>query len=222
MSTTDPPRPRRRSARRARARADLIAAARAVVMRDGVAALTVDGVAAEAGVSKPSVYYYFESKDDLLRSLAMQLSREEQAAVSQAVTASAPGPGILRDLVVAYVGHHRASLELFRVQYLWSQVVGLDELDLDTEVNAGMIALFDRVEQHLLAARDAGALRPGAHPRRLAVAAWMAAQGFVSTLALLDSGGTGLLHGVDDLLQELGDTLVRGAAASAPQHAGPP
>ncbi len=232
MSTTPNLRSNRRgSTRRARARADLVAAARVVIVRDGIAALTVDAVAAVADVSKPSVYYYFESKDHLVRCLAVELSRDEQGAVQRAVADAAAGPQVLGVLVTAYVRHHLDSLELFKTQYLWSQVVGLVDLDLDLDVNAGMNHLFDVVEQQLRAAQDAGQLRQGVHPRRLAVAAWTAAHGFVSTLALLDSGGTALLHDVDALLQELCDTLVQGAAqqddAAAAEHpadhrAGPP
>ncbi len=50
-------------------RAQLLDAAVAVVRRDGAAALTLDAVAAEAGVSKGGVLYHFASKRALIDGL---------------------------------------------------------------------------------------------------------------------------------------------------------
>jgi AcrR family transcriptional regulator len=47
-------------------RARLLDAAAAVVRRDGAGALTLDAVAAEAGVSKGGLLYHFKTKRDLL------------------------------------------------------------------------------------------------------------------------------------------------------------
>ncbi len=44
----------------------LLDAAAAVVRRDGAQALTLDAVAAEAGVSKGGLLYHFKSKRELL------------------------------------------------------------------------------------------------------------------------------------------------------------
>ena len=51
------------------ARERLLDAAVAVVRRDGAQALTLDAVAAEAGVSKGGLLYHFRSKRDLLDAL---------------------------------------------------------------------------------------------------------------------------------------------------------
>ena len=74
------PRPSRRAA--------LLDAAGAVIRRDGAAALTLDAVAAEAGVSKGGVLYHFATKRALIDGLisrwledfAAQLERGEFAA----------------------------------------------------------------------------------------------------------------------------------------------
>lgn len=54
---------------RARKRDDLLDAAEAVIRRDGAARLTIDAVAVQAGVSKATVLYGFESKDKLIKTL---------------------------------------------------------------------------------------------------------------------------------------------------------
>lgn len=53
-------------ARRGDTRKRLLAAAAGVVRRDGAQALTLDAVAAEAGVSKGGLLYHFKTKRDLL------------------------------------------------------------------------------------------------------------------------------------------------------------
>ena len=53
-------------ARRTDTRKRLLDAAAAVVRRDGARALTLDAVAAEAGVSKGGLLYHFKTKRDLL------------------------------------------------------------------------------------------------------------------------------------------------------------
>jgi AcrR family transcriptional regulator len=53
-------------------RARLLEAANAVIRRDGPQALTLDAVAAEAGVSKGGLLYHFKSKRELLDGLVVR------------------------------------------------------------------------------------------------------------------------------------------------------
>jgi AcrR family transcriptional regulator len=51
----------------------ILQAAERIVLRDGVAHLTLEAVAAEAGLSKGGVLYNFPSKDDLVRGMISRL-----------------------------------------------------------------------------------------------------------------------------------------------------
>ncbi|MBD8079096.1 TetR/AcrR family transcriptional regulator [Cellulosimicrobium arenosum] len=66
-------------------RAQLVDAAMTVAVREGVEAVTIRGVAAEAGVSLGVVHYCFEDKDELLQamgnSLALVASEPVRAAL---------------------------------------------------------------------------------------------------------------------------------------------
>jgi AcrR family transcriptional regulator len=44
----------------------IVAAANTLFYREGIRAVSVDAVAAEAGITKRSLYYHFKSKDDLI------------------------------------------------------------------------------------------------------------------------------------------------------------
>jgi AcrR family transcriptional regulator len=60
-------------------RAHLLDAAVAVIRRDGAQALTLDAVAAEAGVSKGGLLYHFRSKRELLDAMVARWLDEWQA-----------------------------------------------------------------------------------------------------------------------------------------------
>jgi AcrR family transcriptional regulator len=65
-------------------RAKLLDAASAVIRRDGPQALTLDAVAAEAGVSKGGLLYHFKSKRELLDALVARWLDEFQADIDAA------------------------------------------------------------------------------------------------------------------------------------------
>jgi AcrR family transcriptional regulator len=66
-------------------RAELIGAAARVIRRDGAQAMTLDSVAAEAGVSKGGLLYHFKSKRELLDGLVQHWLDEFQHDIDAAV-----------------------------------------------------------------------------------------------------------------------------------------
>ena len=79
-------------------RAKLLDAASAVIRRDGPQALTLDSVAAAAGVSKGGLLYHFASKADLLDAIVRRWLDEFQDDIDAA------GPGFVRGYVKASDG----------------------------------------------------------------------------------------------------------------------
>lgn len=62
--------------RRARKRRDIIQAATRVFLRDGFAGASVDAIAAEARVSKPTLYTHFGNKEALFRAILTAILEE--------------------------------------------------------------------------------------------------------------------------------------------------
>jgi AcrR family transcriptional regulator len=60
-------------------RQKIVAAANRLFYREGIRAVSVDAVAAEAGITKRSLYYHFKSKDDLV---AAYLGYRDQPSLS--------------------------------------------------------------------------------------------------------------------------------------------
>jgi len=100
----------------------LLAAAEALVARDGVAALSVRGVAEAVGTSTRAVYSIFGSKEALVRGLATHAFE----LLMQAVDAIAPTQDPIADLHAALALGFRpfalAHPDLFRLALLWSPV----------------------------------------------------------------------------------------------------
>lgn len=69
-------------------------AALQIIARDGYAAVSIDAIAREVGVTRPVVYNVFDGLDSLLHSL---LDRQEKRAVEQ-ILATVSGPPDLRNL----------------------------------------------------------------------------------------------------------------------------
>ncbi|MBY6411566.1 helix-turn-helix transcriptional regulator [Rhodococcus sp. BP-252] len=82
-------------------RAQLVSAALDRAERVGIEALTVRGVADEAGVSQGAVYYLFESKESLVIAMGEGLVVDVTRALQAAFTDSVNLPGVpgLRELV---------------------------------------------------------------------------------------------------------------------------
>ncbi len=69
----------------------ILNAAEAVALRDGVAHLTLDAVAAEAGLSKGGVLYNYPSKDALVRGMVDRLIEHTEAEFAR-IAESDPEP----------------------------------------------------------------------------------------------------------------------------------
>src|SRR5271166_3101450 len=80
-----PPRIARRERRRDRSREEILEATRRVLLRNGIAATTLDAVAREVGLTKTALYYYYPSKDALLFEIVFGAIHAQAQAVHDAV-----------------------------------------------------------------------------------------------------------------------------------------
>jgi len=81
------------------------------VERDGTARFTIAAVAAEAGVSKPSVYYYFSNRDEVLWELARAWS-VRCAQEARARLEGLRGPDAAEALVRVWVELHLSLIHI--------------------------------------------------------------------------------------------------------------
>jgi len=78
------------------ARERIVAAAERCIERHGIRKTTMDDVASEVGLSRPSVYRYFADRDDLLVELIMRHARAINARAQKSISRQ----GSLQDQVI--------------------------------------------------------------------------------------------------------------------------
>lgn len=71
----------------------LLDAAETVAAKEGIARLTFDAVAAEAGVSKGGLLHHFTNKDQLIEAMVRRTADGWREHYTQAYKNAAPGPG---------------------------------------------------------------------------------------------------------------------------------
>lgn len=91
----------RKERARERAREDILLAAAEVFARKGYAAATLADLAEAAGFAPPSLYRYFEGKEELYRSLAVHLADEFKATFQAPVDPALPLARRLEALLLA-------------------------------------------------------------------------------------------------------------------------
>src|SRR5690348_5253093 len=108
-------------ARRDRARAmmhhDILDAALRIVKEDGVKGLTMRALGRAVGVTAPTLYDYFSSKEDVLDALYRQGAERLHEVFAEAVAASEPGLDRWRAILRGYRRFALANPELYLLMF---------------------------------------------------------------------------------------------------------
>lgn len=89
----------------------LLDAAETIVAERGVGALTLDAVAAAAGVSKGGLLHHYKSKEALLTAIVTRMAEEMRSVFDALHAAEAPGPGRAARAGIAWAFHTPAERE---------------------------------------------------------------------------------------------------------------
>jgi AcrR family transcriptional regulator len=82
-------------------------AAEAVVVRQGIANLTLEAVAADAKMSKGGLLHYFPSKDRLIEGLVARCAEHWRAEALEAFEKTPPGPGRMARALLSHIANAR-------------------------------------------------------------------------------------------------------------------
>lgn len=134
----------------------MLDAAMAVFARYGFKRASMADIAAEAGVSRPALYLWFRSKQDVLRSLAEQL---RESALAGAAAGWTGGRSFEANLEATILGK---DLDFFRL--LHASPHGAEILTADEALTAEISRDLDRkfrglMARHMRAAADAGEIQ---------------------------------------------------------------
>ena len=148
----------------------LIDAARALLEREGAAALSLRAVAREAGVSPAAPYHHFKDKSELLQAVADEGWQAMSISLGVAARDAPPGQDRLAWVLVAYVVFAREQPTLYRLMYDTAR----NRETLPLMVHAAEATAYTRVRASLAAH---GAPTSDTEVELVIAAAWCAAHG---------------------------------------------
>ena len=224
--TVAPAREQLRERLRATTRQSILQGAEAVLLRDGLDALTLEAIAAELGLTKQGLYYHYASKEALLTELALQEWTAAADAVQAATEAAAGAAEALEALVRSYVERYAGRLPMFRLATQGAQLsplaarLGREQLEAIRPLNDRM---YGPTERKLREAQRAGQADAALDPRRLAFVAHTSAVGLLTMQLMVSAIDDPLRHGeqalVDDLCRALRAAVggKRGGRAARPR-----
>ncbi|HHS96890.1 MAG TPA: TetR/AcrR family transcriptional regulator [Chloroflexi bacterium] len=195
----------RRSGGTEERRAQIIEAALRCFARSGYANTTMDEIAAEAGVSKGTLYWYFESKDDLLMTALSSALEEIGEEAFAAMAACETAADKLRTLASAMAAASRRAPWFFSLFVeFWVQTPRRTEVDqLWVEM---LVQYAERIVEVVEEGVRRGEFRP-VDARHLAWALMAAYDGlaaYVSVLPELD---------LERISETFVETILRGLLA---------
>ena len=110
-----------------RLRDELVDAALALFMEDGLEAVTMRAVATRVGVSAMTPYRYFEDKGHLLRGIWQHMLGAAWQAMLAASQGLSDSHDRVRAQVNAFIDHWEANPQHYRLVYMTEQTTRLDE-----------------------------------------------------------------------------------------------
>jgi AcrR family transcriptional regulator len=213
-STVHTKREARNERRRDQTRAEILDTARDVVLRSGLAGFTLAAVADELGLTKPALYYYFDSKEALLFELLLREWVEAATEVQAAVEETESGADAVEALMRTVFDRYRDRLELFVLFFKmgpggdFEGIMGPEELERIRPIND---MLYGGAEARLRADQRSGGFPKKRDPRRFAFTAHMAVIGLLNMKAIAASAKDPLIHSDADLIEDLCTTFCDAA-----------
>ncbi len=191
----------RQQRRRERSRDEILDAARKVLLKSGVAAMTLEAVANEAGISKTGLYYYFSSKDVLVFELVFSTLEGHAKAVQTAVAKAENGGEALGAIVRETVQAYASKMDDFRLAFMFGQVAG----PAGVQWSPDQFARIRPLNEMILGGAD-GLIEKGKtdggkiEPRLLAFLAYVSALGLLTMKGMVESLGDPLIYSDEELI----------------------
>jgi len=118
-------------------RNNILKAARKLFFDRGFKFVTVDSIAAKAGVSKGSIYLYFDSKEEIYAQVLVTDNIEHNKEIRNFAEKDATAAEVLMEFCQVYVDYFLRDNELFRI--LMTFMLQTEQMNLTEEQNAELI-----------------------------------------------------------------------------------
>jgi AcrR family transcriptional regulator len=183
-SERDGRREARKRERHAERRRLIMQSARSLLVHQGIENFTVAQVAAVASVSKPAVYYYFDSKEDLVCELSFEVLTAEHQRLEQAISDAESGVDALVRLVRTRIDFYMEDRDSFRILHVWGPVLGLQPRIEVSPQYAALRALLVRLSERISADRNPSRAATRVDVAKVPELAWALSQGVIAAMAV--------------------------------------
>jgi AcrR family transcriptional regulator len=129
--------PEKRKKKKENKKNTILKAARKLFFDRGFKFVTVDSIAAKAGVSKGSIYLYFDSKEEIYAQVLIADNIELNKNIKIFFTKEAPAAELLLEFSQIYTNYFLDHNELFRI--LMTFMLQTEQLNLTPEQNTELI-----------------------------------------------------------------------------------
>lgn len=139
---------------------DILAAAKRIFSQKGFLKTTMDEIAYEAALSKPTIYKFFPTKEDLYFSLVIPvledcLKQMEEINLTLQLNIYSTGGKLLRDIANVFFNKYKEDPHMFRIGQLFQQAGMLWSLDkkTDSAIRDVSRAIMDEMRSIIIAAQ---------------------------------------------------------------------
>ena len=168
-------------------RAEILAAARSLFLKEGVDRVTIRAICASVGISSPSLYFYFRDKREIIIAICNEtfgqlLERFREIRASELKPLDA-----LKQMMETYVRFGVSHPDEYRLLFMSKDLLLLefsDDIESDEDaIRAGMLGplVLRELAEHIGLCIKRGILRPG-DPTILAEVVWSSGHGLASLL----------------------------------------
>jgi AcrR family transcriptional regulator len=190
----------RQQRRRDRSKQEILEAARRILLGSGVAAMTLEAVASEAGISKTGLYYYFRSKEELVFELVFSTLEGHARAVEATVATAGSGGEALGAIVRETVQAYAPKMDDFRLAFMFAQVSGAGSIQWSTEqfnrIRPLNKMILGGAAELIARGNTGGRIEPGL----LAFLAYLSALGLLTMKGMVEAQGDPLIYSDETLI----------------------
>lgn len=183
-SERDDRRETRKRERHAERRRLIMQSARSLLVLQGIENFTVAQVAAVASVSKPAVYYYFDSKEDLVYALALEVLVAEHDQLDRVVNDATSAVDALVALVHTRIDFYLHDRDSFRILHVWGPMLGLQVRLESSPQHVALFGLVTRVAARLSVEQEQKRVPSRVETVKVPELAWAMSQGIIAMTVL--------------------------------------
>jgi AcrR family transcriptional regulator len=170
-------------------RAEILAAARSLFLKEGVERVTIRAICARVGVTAPALYRHFKDKREIIIGICNETFGKLLERFRRIRATEADALEALKQLCESYVLFALAHRDEYRLLFMSKDLLMIevaDELEIKTDedaIRAGILGplVLHELAQHVALCIERGVLRPG-DPGLITESIWSCGHGLASLL----------------------------------------